>query len=55
MLIWFNLLLIVGPHVWILETFDTLEQCQERRAKHEADHSGMMSVTTCHWVAMDKT
>jgi hypothetical protein len=54
MFIWFNLLLTVGPFIWVLETFNTLEECQDRRAKHEVDHPGMMAVTTCQWVAVEK-
>lgn len=52
-IIYFNLLLIVGAHVWVLETHDTLEQCQERRAQHEQLHPGMAELTTCQWVRVE--
>lgn len=53
-IIWFNLLLYLGNHVWLLGSFETLEQCQQRQAEHEQLHPGIAELMTCQWVRMER-
>jgi hypothetical protein len=38
--IWFNLLLFTGGHLYWVDAFATLEECQEERAEHERSEPG---------------
>ena len=40
MIIWFNLLLLSSGHWTLIETLDTLEECQSVRAEYEQTAPG---------------
>jgi len=40
MIIWFNLLLLSSGHWALIETLDTLEECQSARAEYEQTAPG---------------
>lgn len=52
MIIWFNLWLLSNGHLLLVETFETLEQCQAYRQEMEVKQPGDYY---CRWVQMDKT
>lgn len=54
-IVMFNLLLILNGQTWLVDTFDTLESCQDFKLTMEESRAGRPGQLVCKFQIMEKT